>query len=191
LKIYTKKKWLQRSPSFLSAIILKEVEDDEDSGSDKSGSDEEDSKSGSDSKSEGSDDEESSSVPKFNPKMSSTNFTFSNKNRKVVFNGTSWNGTVLGTKCSKYTIKVGTLLYGYLMMGFAPKNINLSGSNYTSCGYYLYITNGTLYSQGGQSGSTYQGGFAYSSGSLVGAQWDKKKRNYYFLCCWSTKRCCL
>jgi hypothetical protein len=34
------------------------------------------------------------------------------------------------------------------MVGFAPKTINLNGNNNESCGFYLYIANGTLYSQG-------------------------------------------
>jgi hypothetical protein len=66
------------------------------------------------------------------------------------------------------------------MFGFAPKKINLTGSNYSSCGYYLYVCNGTLYAQTGESNSTYSNNFAFTSGSLIGAKWDKKKGTITF-----------
>jgi len=184
LKLYTKKKWLQRSPTFLSVIILKDVDDDEeeeeDSDEDSDGSDsksDKDSKSGSGSSKSGSDSEdEGSSVPKFQTKLSSTCFTFTNKDRKCLYSGSSWNGTALGSKTKEYTVKIHTSIYGYLMLGFAPKTINKTSMNYNSCGYYMYVCNGTLYSQSGQSGASYSSSFPFSSGQLVGAKLDKKKK---------------
>jgi len=192
LKIYTKKKWLQKTPIFLSTIIMKDVSDDDDS-DEKSDDDDEDSdKSSKDSESESSDKDsdkdsdksssdksssdegEEDSIPKYLPKLSSTNFKFSKKNRSLVFNGSSWNGTVLASKTKQYTVKSLACMYGYVMLGYAPSSINKTGSNYTSCGYYVYLANGSLYSQSGDSNRNYSS-TPYSSNSLIGVSWDKKK----------------
>jgi len=60
------------------------------------------------------------------------------------------------------------------MIGMAPKNINKSGNNYTSCGYYFYITSGTLYSQNGDSDKSYGSGNE-NQGAIYGVKWDKNK----------------
>jgi len=60
------------------------------------------------------------------------------------------------------------------MVGLATKNINKSGNNYTSCGFYLYITSGTLYSEKGDSDKSYGNGDE-NQGTVWGVKWDKNK----------------
>jgi Ran GTPase-activating protein (RanGAP) involved in mRNA processing and transport len=76
-KLYSKKKWLQKSSTFLNQIILKDMEDSDEEGSDK------DSEEGSDkdSEEEEEEEEEEGGIPKFQPKLSSLNFKFSKGNR--------------------------------------------------------------------------------------------------------------
>jgi len=197
LKVYTKKKWVQKCPAFLTIIVMKDVESDSDdksgseSGSDSSKSSKSDldssksSKSDSDSskssksesdsdssKSEESEDEDS--IPKFEPKLSSSTITFSKKNLIAKYNGDGWQGTALGKKSTKFFIKLNNSQCNYLMIGMAPKNINKSGDNYSSCGFYFYITNGSLYSQNGDSDKSYTSGDE-SQGIIYGVKWDKNK----------------
>jgi len=60
------------------------------------------------------------------------------------------------------------------MIGLAPKTINKGGNNYSSCGYYLYIANGTLYSQKGDSNKSYSSG-DQSQGTVYGVKYNKGK----------------
>jgi hypothetical protein len=51
----------------------------------------------------------------------------------------------------------------YITVGFAPSKLyNVSKPNHFLCGWYLYLNDGTLVSQDGDSGK------AYSSGCKVG-----------------------
>jgi hypothetical protein len=106
--------------------------------------------------------------------LSSTTLAFSKKNKVATYNADDWQGTALGTKATQYAIKLLNSQCQYLMIGFAPKNINKGGNNYSSCGYYLYITSGTLYSQNGDSDKGYGSGDE-NQGTVWGVKWDKKK----------------
>jgi len=73
-KLYAKKKWLQKSSSFLNIIIMKDMDDDDD-----------DSKSsGSESKSETEEEDEEEgggSLPVFDPKASHSSWTYNKKKK--------------------------------------------------------------------------------------------------------------
>jgi len=60
-----------------------------------------------------------------------------------------------------------------IMFGYAPKNINKSGNNYNSCGYYVYSANGYKYGQG-ISCSQFQSGMNQNN-VAYGIKYDKKK----------------
>ncbi|EFC35210.1 predicted protein, partial [Naegleria gruberi] len=73
--------------------------------------------------------------------------------RKTIANG--WDAAILGTKTNVFKIKLISNCAN-LMIGFAPKTININGSNYNSCGYYLYCAgNGYLFSERGDSCKSY------------------------------------
>jgi len=185
-KIYAKKKWLQKSSTFLNIIISKDHSDD-DSGSDsKSGSDSDsksdsssDSKSGSDSESKSEEEEEEDSdsdgIPRFTPKLSSTTLKFSKGNKVATYSGSSnWQGTALASKSLKWGVKLLNNCSD-LMIGLAPKSINKSGNNYNSCGYYFYTSNGYKYAQSNLCQSFTSGG--YANGTVYGFEYNKKKVN--------------
>jgi hypothetical protein len=169
-KLYAKRKWLQKSSSFLNQIILKDMSDDE--GSDKSGSDEDSEKS--ESEEEESEEEESSGgIPKFDPKISSSSCTYSKDKRTATYTKSSWAGTILATKSNKWATKLGANC-GYLMVGMAPKTIQKDTSNYSSNGYYLYTSTGGMYGTGGLSNKSFTSS-DYNQGTVYGFVYDKKK----------------
>jgi len=182
-QIYLNKKWLKKK---------KKGSSDSDSDSDKSDSDSsksDSSKSDSSKSSSESESEDEDEIPKFNPKIANTGIKFTKKDRIATSGSSGWQ-TCLATKSTKYSIKV---LSGCqcFMLGFATKDIKLSGSNYESNGYYFYIYNGTLYSQGGDWAKAYSTKFGSTANTIYGAAYDKKKRNSYFLYGRKELRCCL
>jgi len=94
-KLYAKKKWLQKSSSFLNQIILKDMSDDEE-GSEKDSEEKEDSE-----EEEGSDEEggSSGSPMAFDVKKSNTNFKFEKKNKIVTSTtSSSWSASCITKK---------------------------------------------------------------------------------------------
>jgi len=154
---------------------------DDDGSASGSGSDSED---GSDSESgSGSDsDEESSgggSVPDMDTKLSN-NFSFDKKTKLIKCNTSSWM-TAIGKKhCIKFTIELGASCSS-LMLGFIPKaKFNQSGSNYNN-GHCWYATSSGLYGNNKINNNSSFQGAGNSQGTKLGAAFDKKKRNYFFL----------
>jgi len=96
------------------------------------------------------------------------------KNKIAKYNSSSWQGTALGTLSHKYSIKI-LAECASLMMGFAPKTINKAGDNYTKCGWYFYLYNGSLYGQDGKSGQSFVSDFGNQVNTIYGADYDKKK----------------
>jgi hypothetical protein len=96
-KIFKKKKWLQKSSAFLNVLVLKD--DDSNSDSDKSSNSDSDKSDKSDSDSEEEEDS-GSSVSKWDKKLSSTYYSFSNKDRTCTYthSSSSWYGTAVGKK---------------------------------------------------------------------------------------------
>jgi uncharacterized membrane protein YfhO len=95
-KIFKKKKWLQKSSAFLNVLVLKD--DDSNSDSDKSSNSDSDKSDKSDSDSE--EEDSGSSVSKWDKKLSSTYYSFSNKDRTCTYthSSSSWYGTAVGKK---------------------------------------------------------------------------------------------
>jgi len=73
--------------------------------------------------SESSEDEKSGGTPKFMPKLSGKSFKFSKKDKVVQYTGSGWNGTVIMSKATKYSIKFGASSSS-VMLGFSPKKKN-------------------------------------------------------------------
>jgi hypothetical protein len=86
-KFYSKKKWLQKSPTFLNQIILKDLDDDDEEGSGSEKDSEEEEEEDEDEEEEGS-----SSVPKWDKKLSSAYYIFSNKDKSLTYtySSSSW-----------------------------------------------------------------------------------------------------
>jgi len=169
-KLYAKKKWLQKSSSFLNQIILKDMDDDDDEDDDSEKSDED--------KSEDESEEEGGSIPKWDKNLSSSfGIEISKKDRVIKYTGTnySWNSTGLAKKSLKFAVKLGDLCCTS-MVGFAPKDINKTSQNYTSKGYYYYCSTGGLYSQNGKSNASFTTP-DYAINTVYGFKYDKKKRN--------------
>jgi SPRY domain len=73
------------------------------------------------------------------------------------------NGLVWDASIHKFTLTIYKSLNSNIMIGFAPSKLyDVSKGNHISCGWYLYLQNGTLYSQ---NGDKYK---AYTSGCNVG-----------------------
>jgi hypothetical protein len=86
----------------------------------------------------------------FNPNLCGVLGTLSNHNKtlqKKTEENHGWNLAALGVKCNRYKVRVEQ---GVIMLGFAPSDIRLSGGNYRTNGYYLYVNKGSLYSQNGE-----------------------------------------
>jgi len=184
--IQKKKKWLQKSHSFLNVIIMKDNSDESDGSDSDSDSDKSSKDSDSESGSESEEEKSSGGLPKFLPKLSHTSYSYSNKNRTCTWSGSSWQGTAVATKTSKYAVKLGSNC-GYLMLGFAnPKNLNKFSSNYSNGGYYLYTSTGGLYGGGSSNKSFTQ--YDYNVGTIYGFIYDKKKRKNCDLQKWNKIR---
>jgi hypothetical protein len=162
-KLFKKKIFLQNSIKFLKKAFE----------SIDKGSDDEKSNSGSDSeKSSSEEEEEGNGVPKFQKKFySKLSLTLSKNMKKIVYNLTSvWQGSALGTSCSRYTVKL--MNCNYLMIGFAPKTISLAGDNNEKCGFYLYLNKCSKYSQDGDRDVSYSSA-DYTDGVVYGAEYNK------------------
>jgi len=181
-------KWLQKNSSWLNQIVAKDDDDSEKSGSDDS--DKSDKSDKSDSDSEKSDDSDKSdeedeegeggSLPQFDKKLSSSTLIFSKKNTRAKYNSSGWCGTAISKSfVSSYSIKLLNSFCTYLMVGYAPKTIKKNGDNYSSNGYYLYIEDGSLYSQNGDSGKNFTSGDK-TQGIIYGAKLIKGKKNRIF-----------
>jgi len=89
-----------------------------------------------------------------NGDLSNNNKTFT-KNR----GGTGWNCNTLGSRGCLSGIHQWLVTLENnctnLMIGVAPASTNQSGTNYTTCGFYFYACNGTLYSQDNIRGKAY------------------------------------
>jgi len=166
-----KKKWLQKSSTFLNQIILKDMSDG-DEGSDKSDKDSEEEEEEEDGEGDGG----SSSVGTWDPKASHASYYTFDKKKKLCtysYSSSSWYGTAVGKKSNTYSIKLGNQAT-YFMAGFAdPSKLNKSSANYSSnVGHYYYPSGNTLYGIG--STGSISGGDC-NQGTIYGFKYDKKK----------------
>ena len=64
------------------------------------------------------------------------------------------------------------------MVGMAPKNVELNGQNFNTCGWYLHVFNGLLYSQAGDASRNYTSSIRENSVILV--KHNKERRTISF-----------
>jgi len=76
-------------------------------------------------------------------------------------------------KADKFAVKLGNNA-STIMIGFARLDVNVNQSNYTVNGWYLYTSNGTIYSQDGDSNRSFTS-TDYNAGTIYGFKYDKKK----------------
>jgi hypothetical protein len=68
------------------------------------------------------------------------------------------------------------------MIGFSPKDINITGNNNETKGYYLYLNgSGVLYSQAGDRGRAYATGLNGNVNDVYGGKINRKKVKKIFL----------
>jgi len=129
----------------------------------------------SDSDKSDSESEDEDELPRFQPKLGSTTVTYQKAHKIALYTGSSgWNGTALGKKAKKYSIKILGECQS-LMYGFAPKTINKAGNNYTTCGYYFYLYNGCSYGQNGKNGDSFSSEYGNAIDTIYGAIYNSKK----------------
>eukprot|EP01118_Nematostelium_gracile_P008711 TRINITY_DN2890_c0_g3_i2.p1 TRINITY_DN2890_c0_g3~~TRINITY_DN2890_c0_g3_i2.p1 ORF type:complete len:161 (+),score=30.54 TRINITY_DN2890_c0_g3_i2:322-804(+) len=76
------------------------------------------------------------------------NIELSNDNKTIKQNGGKWNA-VLGMKSvTSYSVKV-IERQGHVMIGMAPKRVQLNALNHATCGWFLDLCNGYIHSQNG------------------------------------------
>jgi SPRY domain len=75
------------------------------------------------------------------------------------FSTTSNSGLIWDVSIHKYTVTVNTSEYMHIPIGFAPSKLfDVSQSNWDSCGWYLHLGYGYLFSQNGDHPKVYSGG---------------------------------
>jgi len=173
MKIYSKTKWLQRSPSVLKAIVMKDLgSDDED---EKSESDKSDSESDSESKSDSEESEEggsSSTLAVFDPKSSHSSWSYDKKSKFMKCNNGSWYTAISTKSIDKFTIELGSGVGSY-MVGFILKSsYNQNAANYNT-GHYWYASSSGLYGQGNR--ITFNASGGCNSGTKIGCIFNRKK----------------
>ena len=106
---------------------------------------------------------------KFDSNYCSSNLTLTHNETRVKKTGNNgFNAFVLGEEGNQFKVKLNSQV-DYLMIGFAPRTVNLNGNN-SKCGYYLFAINGTLYSQNGDLGKSYAS--KISAGSIVECKFE-------------------
>jgi len=167
-KLYAKKKWLQKSSSFLNIIIMKDMDDDsEGSGSSKDSEDEE-------SESKESSDEEGGggSLAVFDPKASHSSWTYDKKTKMMKCNNGSWYSAISKKPHDKFTVELGTGIGSY-MIGFIVKSsFNQNAANYNT-GQYWYCSSSGLYGQGTR--LSFSAGAGCTAGTKIGCIFFRKK----------------
>jgi hypothetical protein len=57
---------------------------------------------------------------------------------------------------------------------------NVSGQNYSSCGFYYHSNSGTLYSERGDSYKSYHSPANFQANAVIGCKWNQKKGEIKF-----------
>jgi len=122
-------------------------------------------------------------IPVWDMSNPSSNLSFSGDGTIATKNGNdAWDAAVL-SKIPVKSFKVRILNRGSggnIMIGLAPKNnFQVNGMNYSTCGYYLYVNNGTLYSQNGDSNKAYLNRLV-SNSDTVEVNWNSDARTILF-----------
>jgi hypothetical protein len=143
-KLYSKKKWLQKSSTFLNQLILKDMDDDDEDGSEKDSKDS-DSDSEKDSEEEEESEEEEDGGCKFKFSQGSTFKVEKNKISKI---GGSAYDIIASKTGKKFKVKIGTTS-GWMGLGaisesnIKSKQFLLNTGNIQ--GFYIWSCNGYLW----------------------------------------------
>jgi hypothetical protein len=89
-----------------------------------------------------------------------------------------WNAGVLGSApCDRFSVRIDHIGSACnLMIGFSSKqNFQINGQNYTRCGWYLYGSNGNLYSQAGDGSRSYHN-TELAVGNVLTVIYNKEKK---------------
>jgi SPRY domain len=93
---------------------------------------------------------------------------------------TSWEGLVWDASIHKYTVTVNVSIKMTITIGFAPSQLfDVSKHNCHSCGWYLHLLSGTLYSQNGDYGKPYSSGCKV--GDTITCIYDRHSRQISFV----------
>jgi len=172
-KMYAKKKWLQKSSTFLNQIIMKDLQDSEGSGSDK------DSDKSSEEEEEEEEEEDGGSsgkVVELDLKASYNAFANSYDKKTKLYSATTsgWYSGIGKKVADKFAVEFGNNC-SPVMVGYISKDkYNQNAANYNS-GFCYYVSSNYLYGSNMISGSSYSGA-SYNSGSVLGVEFFRKKK---------------
>jgi hypothetical protein len=117
-------------------------------------------------------------APSWDPKFSGDSLTLGYNNRSVSLqSGGGFNGVQSSKPCSRYSVQVvqGTSIY----LGFAPRlGFQKNKVNFDSCGWFLFVFDGKLWSQDGTYNKAYS--TAIPEGRIVTAIHDKSYNTIEF-----------
>lgn len=100
--------------------------------------------------------------------------------RTASYSGSGWNGSVTGTPCVKYSVKITKSPSTNFMIGFTDVSSHLiQGNNYgKNTGYYFYTSSGTLYGKSKSNGA--YASKASDTGTIVTCEWDRSAKTISF-----------
>jgi len=114
----------------------------------------------------------------------SSQCTLSNDNKTITTNCSTWGTNAVANQPDLiddwYSYKLKLTSGGtYLMMGWALPTISMTTSTYSSSGYYLYQSSGTLYGQNSYSGNSYASA-SFTSGMTITSSYSPSKGQIKF-----------
>jgi len=114
-----------------------------------------------------------------------SNLRLTNDNKTVtkVSGGDGWNAGVLGTEpVESYHVTITSRgACGNLMVGLAPQSgFQINGTNCSTCGYYIRVYNGTLYSGHGQIDQPYCNGKSINNGDRLTVKHNGEQKQISF-----------
>jgi hypothetical protein len=117
-------------------------------------------------------------VPRWDPEFSGDNLRIRENNRSVSsVNGRHISGVQSAQPCSLYSAQI--MCGKHIMIGFAPRfGFQKNKDNFETCGWFLFVANGKLWSQDGIFDKAY--GTAIEVGSIVTAIHDSTRHQIEF-----------
>ncbi len=98
------------------------------------------------------------------------------KNIATKTGGTGWNAGIRTATPVTHSVKYKILERGSgnIMVGVAPETFKIAGNNFSTCGWYIYVQSGALYSQAGHSGAG-AGFSAIQNGTIIEFIYDSSQ----------------
>jgi SPRY domain len=105
--------------------------------------------------------------------------SFTNITASKTINTGCRTGLIGDVSIHKYTVTANTPNTMSIMIGFAPSKLfDASKMNCSSCGWYFYLSNGTLWSQNGDRGKTYSS--KYKVGDTITCVYNASTSEIFF-----------